>query len=183
MLRRGLTAALFTSICATLCLALLLPTLSASAQQHHKKRDYKHEVEGLEEQWRVAQLAGDVSAMDRLLADDYVGISINGEVNTKAQQLDRLRTRSLIVSKISFSDMKVKLVGQVAIVTSLANVEGTNDGLPINGQYRYTRVYQRLAPGNWKITNFELTLVPHRHGHIRPDPNDASAPSPQNTKP
>jgi len=26
-------------------------------------------------QWRVAQLAGDVATMDKLLSDDYIGIS------------------------------------------------------------------------------------------------------------
>ena len=59
--------------------------------------------------------------------------------------------------------MKVKLLGQVAIVTSLAEVQGQNEGLPLNGRFRYTRVYQRLPSGAWKITNFELTRVPkHR---------------------
>ncbi len=189
MLRRRPTAALLTPVCAALCLLLGLAIPTASSGQRHKKRDAKHEIELMEQQWRQAQLAGDVAAMDRLLADDYVGISINGEVNTKTQQLDRLRTRSLVVTKIDFSDRKVKLVGPVAIVTSLTDVEGTNNGTPLTGQYRYTRVYQRLASGAWKITNFELTLVPHRHGHMRSDPDDTLkpaapvAPAPQNTKP
>ncbi len=183
MLRRRPTAALLLSLFAVLCLSSFLATPGISAQQHLKKRDYKREVEDLEEQWRTAQLAGDVAAMDRLLADDYVGISINGEVNTKAQQLDRLRTRSQVITKIAFSDMKVKLVGPVAIVTSLTDVEGTSNGIAINGQYRYTRVYQHL-PSGWKITNFEPTRVPHRRGRpLHADPADASPPPSQNTKP
>jgi ketosteroid isomerase-like protein len=179
MLRRPSTAALLSPLCAALCLVLFLAAPGAAAAQHHKKRDYKREIEQMEEQWRTAQLAGDVGAMDHLLADDYVGISINGEVNTKTQQLDRLRTRSLIVNKITVSDMKVKLVGPVAIVTSLAEVEGTNNGTPLKGQYRYTRVYQRVSPNIWKITNFELTHVPQRRGaHLQPDPDDAPIASP-----
>jgi hypothetical protein len=60
--------------------------------------------------------------------------------------------------------MKIKLIGQrAAIVTSLARVEGTNDGRPLHGNFRYTRVYQRL-PGTttWRITSFEATRVPDR---------------------
>ena len=187
MLRRGRTAALLTLLCAALCLVFCLLATGTLEAQHHKKRDYKHEVEGLEEQWRVAQLAGDVAAMDRLLAEDYVGISVNGEVNTKTQQLDRLRTRSLILSKIAFSDMKVKLVGPVAIVTSLADIEGSSNGVVINGQYRYTRVYQRLASGAWKITNFELTRrIPRKRDRALQSGSDDpafNAVLPANTKP
>jgi ketosteroid isomerase-like protein len=129
----------------------------------------------MEEQWRQAQLTGDVAAMDRLLSDDYVGISMDGEVSTKTQQLDRLRTRSLVLTRIDLSDVKVKLLGQVAIVTSLSDVQGQNEGLPITGRYRYTRVYQRLPSGTWKITNFELTRVPSHHGRPHDDPADSAA--------
>ncbi len=128
-----------------------------------QKHDYKHEVELLEEQWRVAQLAGDVATMDKLLSDDYVGISMTGQVNTKAQQLSRIRTHSFTLSRIDLGDMKVKLVGQVAIVTVRAAVEGTNQGIPMSGVFRYTRVYQHMPDGGWKITNFEATRIPTRH--------------------
>jgi ketosteroid isomerase-like protein len=80
-------------------------------------------------------------------------------VNTKAQQLERMRTRKLVITKVQLSDMKVKLVGSVAIVTSRAEVEGTNEGVSMKGMYRYTRVYQRLPSGEWKITSFEATRI------------------------
>ena len=60
-----------------------------------KKHDAKRQVEALEEQWRTAQLAGDVATMDKLLSDDYIGISITGQVNTKMQQLDRMKMRKV----------------------------------------------------------------------------------------
>ena len=151
-------------------------TVPARADNPHPKRkdDYKHQVEQLEDVWRNAELNGDVDAMDKLLADDYVGITMTGQVVTKMQQLDRMRNRTLVLTKIELSDEKVKLIGTTAIVTSLAQVEGTNDGEPIHGTFRSTRVYSRLPSGIWKITNFEATRVgpspPHRK------PRDASAP-------
>lgn len=129
----------------------------------HQKHDYKREVEQLEEQWRVAQIAGDVATMDKLLSDDYVGISMTGQVNTKAQQLSRIRSHAFVLTKIDLGEMKVKLVGQVAIVTVRASVEGTNEGVPMNGVFRYTRIYQHLPDGGWKITNFEATRIPNHH--------------------
>jgi ketosteroid isomerase-like protein len=145
------------------CFVALMSAQQAQAgQKHEKKHDVKKEVEALEEQWRKAQLAGDVATMDRMLAEDFIGISMSGQVNTKAQQLERVRTRKLVVSKIDLSDMKVKLVGSVAIVTSQADVEGTSEGASVKGMYRYTRVYQRHPSGEWKITSFEATRIQPR---------------------
>ena len=162
--------------------ALLAPTtlaLAAHANAPHPKRkdQYKHQVEQLEQTWRTAQLNGDVDTMDKLLSDDYVGITMNGQVVTKAQQLDRMRNRNLVLTQISLDDVKVKLIGTTtAVVTCLAEVEGTSDGAPMHGTYRYTRVYTRTPTGNWKITNFEATRVnptppgrgPHAEG-LKPD--------------
>jgi ketosteroid isomerase-like protein len=132
---------------------------AAQAKSHDKKHDTKRQVEALEEQWRTAQLAGDVTTMDKMLADDFIGISMSGQVNTKAQQLDRVKTRKLVVTKIDLTDMKVKLLGTVAIVTSQADVEGTAEAGSVKGIYRYTRIYQHLPTGEWKITSFEATRV------------------------
>ena len=127
---------------------------------HEKKHDAKRQVETLEEQWRQAQLAGDVAIMDKLLSDDYIGISMTGQVNTKTQQLDRMRMHKVALTRLDLGERQVKLIGSIAIVTSRAEVEGTNDGAAIKGTYRYTRVYQRLPSGAWKITSFEATRVP-----------------------
>lgn len=143
-----------------------IPTL-AFGGHGPTKHDYKHEVEALEEQWRGAQLSGDVATMDKLLADDYVGISMTGQVNTKAQQLDRIRKHLFLLSRMDLIDMKIKLLGQVAIVTSLASVDATSDGSPVTGNFRYTRIYQHLPGGDWKITNFEATRIPGRGGPKR----------------
>jgi ketosteroid isomerase-like protein len=127
---------------------------------HEKKHAAKQQVEALEEQWRKAQLGGDVATMDKLLSDDYIGISMTGQVNTKTQQLDRMRMHKVALTRLDLGERQVKLVGSIAIVTSRAEVEGTNDGAPVKGTFRYTRVYQRLPSGEWRITSFEATRVP-----------------------
>ena len=133
---------------------------NGNQQPREKKHEAKRQVEALEEQWRQAQLAGDVGAMDKLLSDDYIGITMTGQVNTKSQQLDRMRMHKIALTKLDLGDRQVKLIGSIAIVTSRAEVEGTNEGAPVKGTYRYTRVYQRLPAGGWKITSFEATRVP-----------------------
>lgn len=166
MTRRGqpIRCCLMTAVAglAVMFSGLTVHPAFAGPVTHEKKLDAKQQVEALEEQWRVAELAGDIATMDKMLSDDYLGISMTGEVDTKGQQLRRVADRRLVLSKIELSDMKVKLVGDVAIVTSRAQVEGTNDAIPMRGMFRYTRIYQHLPNGQWKITSFEATRE-HRH--------------------
>jgi ketosteroid isomerase-like protein len=144
-------------------LATILLTLTAQAQinnLHPKRHDQlKHQVEKIELEWRNAELADDVDAMSKLLSDDYYGITLSGQVVTKTQQLNRMRNRRTTLTRIDLSDTHVKLIGAAAIVTSLAEVEGTNDDAPMHGTFRYTRVYSRSPSGVWKITHFEATRV------------------------
>lgn len=137
----------------------LLSSPACAMGAHHAHKAAREEIQDLEERWRAATLASDAVSIDSMLADDFVGISWNGQVNTKATQLDRLRTKSLAITGMQIYDTRIKLLGQVAIVTAGAAVTGMNDNVPMEGSYRYTRVYQHL-PSGWKITNFEATRLP-----------------------
>ncbi len=165
----------------SVCVSLLAPAVTAAAQPHHKSKDVKQQIEELEQQWRTAQLASDVAAMDKLLSEDYIGISMNGQVNTKAQQLERISTRRVAITRLDLSEMKVKLIGSIAIVTSRAQVEGTSDNVSVKGNYRYTRVYQHLPTGVWKITSFEATRLPPSQAVN--EPPAAPKQEPDHTKP
>ena len=129
---------------------------------HRAPKQVREQIDELEGQFRASTLSSDFQAMDRLLSDDYVGIAWTGQVNTKATQLDRIRQRTLVVSRMEIADVKVKLLGAVAIVTGAATIEGTSNDSPMTGVFRYTRVYQRLAGGVWKITNSEAKRIPKR---------------------
>jgi ketosteroid isomerase-like protein len=142
--------------------AVFAVSVLAQRDGPHPRRNeqYKRQVEKLEAQWRAAEMNGDADSMDKLLSDDYVGITMAGQVVTKMQQLDRMKSRAMVLSKMDLTDVKVKVVGMNAVVvTSLADVGGMNDGQPIHGTFRSTRVYTRLPNGTWKITNFEATRV------------------------
>ncbi len=140
-------------------LTCLLGSVSLAAQHHERKRMERAEITQLEEKWRDAQLAEDIPAMDRLLADEFLGITANGQVVTKSQQLDRMRTRHLVLNRMDIAETKMKISGNLAVVTSLAHLDGSADGKPLRGDFRYTRVYHRIGRGDWKITNFEATRV------------------------
>jgi ketosteroid isomerase-like protein len=161
MLRRLPMRVLLVGLAAFFVAALPLASAQSNQRREHKRAERSHIVT-LEHEWQKAALADDIPAMDKLLSDDYLGITASGEVLTKTQQLDRMRDRKFMITKLEISETKIKIVGNVAIVTCLAHVEGTSDGNELHGAYRYTRVYQRLSGGVWKVTSFEVTAA-NRH--------------------
>ncbi|MFT4113545.1 nuclear transport factor 2 family protein [Silvibacterium sp.] len=130
----------------------------ARALPHHETHAVHKEIEALEEQWRQAIIANNVGQMDHLLADDYIGISANGTVETKTEALAQRRAGTARVTQLDIRDMKVRVYGDTAVVTSQAHVEGTNGQSSISGNYRYTRVYNRRL-GQWKIISFEASRM------------------------
>jgi ketosteroid isomerase-like protein len=137
------------------------PVDSSRAPQHEHKRAEREEIEQLEQQFQKAELAGDIPTLDKLLSDDYLGVNANGELSTKAQQLDHIRNRTLVLTRLDASDVKIKLIGPTAIVNSEVQVEGSLDGVSLKGRFRYTRIYQRSPTGVWKVTSFEATRIRH----------------------
>jgi ketosteroid isomerase-like protein len=168
---------LWAAAAVLVCVQVAFGARFQSGTHPEKKHEAKRQVELLEEEWRVAQLMGDAATMDRMLSDDYIGISMTGQVSTKAQQLDRVRNHKVAIHRVDLSDMKVKLIGSIAIVTSRAEVEATNESGPVRGTFRYTRVYQRLPSGAWKITSFEATRIPSPKSN-REQPASEPAPLP-----
>ncbi len=135
--------------------------LALAPHRHSMKHFYQKQVEALERQWRVAALQGDVPAMDRLLSDDFIGITANGTVQTKAETLDSIRTHDVQFNRLDLSEMKASIHGDTAVVTSKAEVDMISGGQPVKGTFRYTRVYLRKA-GVWKVINFEATRITPR---------------------
>ena len=136
----------------------ILLSHSAYGLPHHESHAIHKEIEALEMQWRQAVIDNDVKQMDHLLADDYIGISATGTVETKAQALAQRKAGTVKISQLDLNDLKVRVYGDTAVVTSRADLAGSNGQSDIGGHYRYTRVYNRRL-GQWKIVSFEASRI------------------------
>jgi ketosteroid isomerase-like protein len=162
------------AVLACVCLLLgLLPAAQAKSipRPHRQPRDVVHTIQRLEAQWRLAQLKGDIATMASMLSNEYLGIYSDGTLATKAETIGAVKAGTLRFTEMDVSDVKIRVFGTTVVVVSKARVEGTKDGEPIDGNYRYTRVYHRIN-GVWKIVSFEAsTLRPHHHPHPAPHPS------------
>ncbi len=157
------------AILACVCLLLgFLPRATAKSipRPHRQPKDIVHTIQHLESQWRLAQLKGDTATMANMLSSDYLGIYSDGTLATKNETIAAVKSGALHFTEMNVSDVKIRVFGTTVVVVSKAQVEGSKDGEPINGTYRYTRVYHRIN-GAWKIVSFEASSLRHRH-HTHP---------------
>ena len=140
-------------------LTLLVAVGQSPAMPRAEKHETRHQIEHLEDAWRTAVLKGNITAMDALLADDYIAISPTGILQSKEQALANLRSGSMHFNSIELSDRKIRMYGTTALVTSRAEVSGTGPEGEISGSYRYTRVYVKDLRGVWRIVSFEASRI------------------------
>lgn len=118
-----------------------------------------HQIEHLEDVWSTAVLHGNITAMESLLADDYMAITPTGILQSKEQALANLRSGTVHFKSIELSDRKIRLYSNTALVTSRAEVKGSGPEGDFSGSYRYTRVYVKDARGVWRIVSFEASRI------------------------
>lgn len=76
----------------------------------------------LEHEWTAANINADKKKLDRILADDYVGISGDGKSQGKAEYL-RTIERDTTIQKWDFEDLKVSLIGDRATLNGIIRLQ------------------------------------------------------------
>jgi ketosteroid isomerase-like protein len=163
---RGLTVreGAILLILAALLPFFALPARAAAVPLLHREDRLRKEIENLEAQWRTALMQNDVATVNRLLADDYLGINPNGTLETKADALAQRRSGTVKISSIEPDNVKIRIYGDTAVVTSLVIMEGHDGDRDISGRYHYTRVYSHKS-GEWKVVSFEASRIPPGSKH------------------
>jgi len=139
-------------------LAVAVPA-SMLAQQNSKA---EKEVRAVLDEIQKAVLKGGVEAaafFDKYNADDFTLIGPNGAVQTKAENLEGFRSGKTGYQKMDFSDVKVRIYGNTAVVTGIVKFIGEQAGVKYTGnQYRFTRVFVRQG-GIWKHVLIQNTRI------------------------
>ncbi len=105
-------------------------------------------------------LAGDVPTLDRLIDDALLFVGPTGALFRKEEDLENHRSGRQRLTKLAQRDLAVELFGDdIAVVTLLADLEGTFDARPFGGTFRYIRTWQRQTDGAWRIIGGAVTAV------------------------
>ncbi len=108
---------------------------------------------------RQAMLTNDVAALDRLIDDELVFTGPDGTVAGKQDDLAAHRARRLRLTRMEPSDRRVQRFGPIVVVSVRMAMKGTWDGAPVEGAFRYTRVWCE-RPGGWRIVAGHVSAAP-----------------------
>lgn len=107
---------------------------------------------------RRAQLAGDVSALERLVDDALVFTGPDGAVYGKQDDLEAHRRGLVRITRLEPSEERVQRFGSIAVVSVRMEMSGTFRDVPFAGPFRYTRVWC-ARPGGWRIVAGHVSAV------------------------
>jgi ketosteroid isomerase-like protein len=112
----------------------------------------------LEDKWARAVLRHDVKAMDRLLADEYIGVGSGSVVKDKAQTMADFRAATRRFSSIELGDFNLRADGDSYVVSGRARVKVKGEDHDLNEQFRYVKVYVRRR-GQWQVIALHITRM------------------------
>ena len=131
----------------------MLSTLALSALNlavAQSKAEPSAQILALETKWNDAYKAGDVAIMESLLADDFIITVEDGTTFSKSGYLAHTAAAELRVQISQMTDLRVRMRGNIAIVTGAYHEKGTTKHVPCESRDRFTDVWTKTNRG-WQV--------------------------------
>ena len=149
----------------TFLMTILLLTAApiALAQEQSARRDQRRSVEQvirqLDHERIQAQIGADAVALDRIYANDFIGIGPSGTVRTKPQVISDFTSGDLKFQSITTDDVRVRVYGNTAVETGRSIMSGQDKGKTVPPDNRFTRVWIKQQ-GRWRlVANHYSSLI------------------------
>ena len=150
----------------TFVLTVLVLTAAsiALAQAQSARRDLRRSVgqaiRQIDHERVQAQIGADAVALNRIYADDFIGIGPSGTVRTKAQVIADFTSGDLKFQSITTDDVRVRVYGNTAVETGRSTMIGQDRGKAVPRDNRFTRVWIKQF-GRWRlVSNHYSSLIP-----------------------
>jgi ketosteroid isomerase-like protein len=149
----------------TFVMMILLLTAApiALAQEQSARTDQRRSVEQvirqLDHERIQAQIGADAVALDRIYANDFIGIGPSGTVRTKPQVISDFTSGDLKFQSITTDDVRVRVYGNTAVETGRSIMSGQDKGKTVPPDNRFTRVWVKQQ-GRWRlVANHYSSLI------------------------
>lgn len=119
------------------------------------------EVEGLKavcQELKAALKHCDSQAIDRIVADDYCGISVYGTFESKRDILDGFRPELLNITEYTVKDEKVEVFADIGIVSGRGSISGSFQDARFCHHVLFTDIFKYTETG-WKYYKSQATEI------------------------
>jgi ketosteroid isomerase-like protein len=105
---------------------------------------------------KIAELEGklaegiknsDITFLNKVLHDDLLFLAPNGQMITKAMDLASHRAGEMIVEQLIYRIEEINIIDDTAVVGVVYDTKGSMLGNPIEGQFRYIRLWKQFPDG------------------------------------
>ncbi|SEH86479.1 protein of unknown function [Paenimyroides aquimaris] len=110
----------------------------------NKLKITKEDVIEAENKLFSAQLVSNVEIFDQLLHDDLIAVTPTGEIVTKEMDLNAHRAKTMIIEEASTEINDIKITGNTALTVVTMTAKGKMMGTPLEGTFRYFRVWKQF---------------------------------------
>ena len=114
------------------------------------------EILTAEARWIDAIRSGDFAALEKVLSDDLVYTHSSGIVATKKEFLGKVH---LDVKSVEYSDRKIQLFGNTAVLTAQARITGGSKRQSYDNRVRIIHVWA-MKGGGWQLVAHQTTRLP-----------------------
>jgi ketosteroid isomerase-like protein len=137
-----------------------LPFSSLNAQPADPSPEIA-QMQTVEDSWNTAVSKHDQFALENLLARDYVGISAEGDVTTRNQQISHLFVAGAEPVSLTQKVIGARVLGDLSVVngTYVMEWQGASDQRKVAEEGVFTHVFRKNSAGNWQCINSQRTVV------------------------
>ena len=136
----------------------LAQTASNRTNTNRAQGNAEQQLRQTDREWSQVNVSRDLGVFDRIAAPEYVFISPDGSVNTRAAERTGLSSGQYRFESLETNVEQVQVHGNTAIVIGRATVRGRIGEMDISGPYRYMTVYVKRQ-GRWQAVSEQVTRI------------------------
>lgn len=130
--------------------------LGATAAQ--QKSADEAALKAIEEKWDAANLKGDASALETILADGFITTNTEGKVQTKAETLARVKSGEVKYQSAKADDFHFYVYGDAAVVSGRWKGKFVEKGKTVDATERFTDFFIRQN-GQWRCVASQASAI------------------------
>ena len=152
----------FMRITLAIALLALSATSTALGQKQNAGSDQEKSIvqtiRQLDSDRIQAQIGADTVALNRIYADDFIGVGPSGTVRTKSQVISDFTSGGLKFQSITTDDVQVRVYGNTAVETGRSTMIGQDKNKVVPRDNRFTRVWVKLH-ASWQLVSNHYSLL------------------------
>jgi ketosteroid isomerase-like protein len=137
---------------------ILICFLYAARAQESSTAEAERYIKESERLWAESVANGDASVVERILADDYVGVDPDGGFYDKAKMVSGTREAPKEYISNHLNEVKVRFFGDTAVAQGSESWVRRR-GSPLRGRFVWTDTWIRRN-GKWQIVAAEDLIAP-----------------------